>query len=208
MPKVTTRKETRKLQREHYLAGEAWRLYMHTPTLYTSLEDNSQVGGTTRVCAECKPAQECYATVFEEMVHQDSDLKKRRHGNHNLNRPNSIHYWDIEHQNQWSRENMFDSLSNYLFCCACAVFGVSKGRIGNQEKMKRQQSLTQATQKDDQDRSGGAVVGWLCCHANLPWNGVQGVVEIIGAFPHSGYPIPSCKAWQCWKNLSFCQNSY
>ena len=48
------------------------------------------------------------------MVHQGTDLKKRRKVNPNLKRPDAILYRDLEKQNDWLRSNVFDSMGNYL----------------------------------------------------------------------------------------------
>lgn len=45
-------------------------------------------------------------------------------------------------QNEWLRQNVFDSLGNYLYCAACihAALGVSKDRLTRQRNIKRKQS--------------------------------------------------------------------
>ena len=52
-----------------------------------------------------------------------------------------MHYRDVKRQNDWLRENMFDAMGNYLFCCACVriAFGISKQRITRQRAIKRKQ---------------------------------------------------------------------
>lgn len=52
------------------------------------------------------------------------------------------HYRDLVRQNEWLRQNIFDSLGNYLYCCACrhSALGVSKDRLTWQRNTKCQQS--------------------------------------------------------------------
>ena len=45
-------------------------------------------------------------------------------------------------QNEWLRQNVFDSFGNYLYCfaCVCSALGVSKDRLTRQRNIKRQNS--------------------------------------------------------------------
>lgn len=93
MLKVTTRMERRKQQRERYLAGEARRPYTHTPTLNLAMtKDDSQGEGPVGVCAKCGPALLRHVPMFKMMIHHGSDLKKRKRGNPDPKRPNSVPY--------------------------------------------------------------------------------------------------------------------
>ena len=144
MPK--TRRERREHQLQCYLSGEARRPHTHTRTLRSSLEDASSTATTstasTAICAQCKPVLSRYIEVFKGMVHQGSELKKRKTANPHPRRPNMVHYRDIKSQNDWLRENMFDTLGNYLYCCSCicAALGVCKARLTRQRNVKRLQS--------------------------------------------------------------------
>ena len=73
-----------------------------------------------------------------ELVHQGLELKKKKKVNHHPKHP-GIHFRDMKRQNNWLRENVFDALENYLFCCACirATFGISKQQIACQKAIKR-----------------------------------------------------------------------
>lgn len=76
------------------------------------------------------------------MVHQGSELKRRKSCNPNPQKADTTHYRDIVRQNGWLRNNVFDSLGNYLYCAACirASLGVSKDRLARQRNIKRKQS--------------------------------------------------------------------
>ena len=47
------------------------------------------------------------------------------------------HYRDLVRQNEWLRQNIFGSLGNYLYCCACvhSALGVSKDRLTRQHNI-------------------------------------------------------------------------
>ena len=94
------------------------------------------------VCAQCRPILVRYADTFKTMVHQGNALKKRKRTNPNPKRSGSIPYRDVKQQNEWLQSNVFDSMGNYLYCCACicAAFSISKQRLARQRKIKRQQS--------------------------------------------------------------------
>ncbi len=80
MPKIT-RKQERKKQREHYLSGTATSPHTHSPHLRLSLEEassSSSCQDNTSVCLQCYPVLTRYTTVFKEMVHTGTELKKRR----------------------------------------------------------------------------------------------------------------------------------
>ena len=50
-------------------------------------------------------------------------------------------YCDLRNQNEWLRNNAFDTLGNYLFCSECIhnALGVSYQRLARQRKVKRAQ---------------------------------------------------------------------
>ena len=146
MSKATTRKERRIQQRQHYLAGEARHPYRHTPALSEAFShgESSSSSSTTgpTVCAKCKPILSRYEDTFKGLVHQESELKKRKKVNPHPKKPSTIHYRDINAQNDWLRENLFDPMGNYLYCaaCICASLRISKQRLARQRHIKRQQS--------------------------------------------------------------------
>ena len=97
MSRETTRKERAGKQRERYLAGEARHPYRHAPSLNSAL---SEAGGSgsgshfsgTGVCARCKPVLCRYVDTFKGLVHQGSELKKRKHINPHPKNTDRIHY--------------------------------------------------------------------------------------------------------------------
>ena len=141
MPK--TRKERRKASKDVYLDGRAKNPHRHTRVLRRSLEEASSSGqGVSGVCPQCDPILSRYSDTFKEMVHHGSELKRKRSINPHPKKADTTHYRDLVKQNEWLRNNVFDSLGNYLYCAACirASLGVSKDRLARQRNIKRQQS--------------------------------------------------------------------
>ena len=103
----------------------------------TSLDDSETT--TQSICSKCEPILLQYADIFKQLVHQGTELKKKK-VNPNPKKP-GMHYRDVKRQSDWLRENMFDAMGNYLFCCACVriAFGISKQRITRQRAIKRKQ---------------------------------------------------------------------
>ena len=105
--------------------------YCHTPSLETSFSEGSSndtsgtslddrvddsAGTTTQsICSKCEPVLR-YADIFKQLVHQGTELKKKKKVNPNPKKPGT-HYWDVKRQNDWLRENMFDELSFLLCMC-------------------------------------------------------------------------------------------
>ena len=141
---ATTRKARREKQRKDYLEGRGRHPYILRPSLRQALTEERPSGAITssNVCAQCRPILTRYAHTFKTMVHQGTALKKRKHTNPNPKRSGSIPYRDVKQQNEWLQSNVFDSIGNCLYCCACicAAFGISKQRLARQKKIKRQQS--------------------------------------------------------------------
>ncbi len=92
----------------------------------------------SRVCSRCNPILSRYTDVLKGLVHQGTELRKRKHVNPNPKRANAIPYWDVKRQNEWLLSNVFDSMGNYLYCQACiiAAFGISKQRWIRQRNFK------------------------------------------------------------------------
>ena len=166
MPKM--RKERRKARKEHYLDGRARNPHHHMPVLKQSLEEARRGSGGEEspstfpnVCQQCKPVLSRYADMFKEMVHHGSELKRRVANNPH---PDFTHYRDLVSQNDWLRENMFDTLGNYLYCGACirSALGVSKDRLTRQRNIKRLQSqlpiVEMAKSQVEQQRLGSFVL--------------------------------------------------
>ena len=90
---------------------------MHTPTLARGLSESPDATASEQVCGRCRPILSRYKDTFQGLLHQGSDLKKRKKQLPETNdRPV---YRDLKRQNEWLRANVFDSMGNYLYCCTC-----------------------------------------------------------------------------------------
>ena len=135
-----------------YLKGHAHKPYRIARDIRRSLSDNgtsfsdpSQPNASTlgklNLCNSCFPVLCKYAKMFKGLKRQGSELKRCKSVNPNPKRPDFDHYRDLNKQNEWLRNNVFDTLGNYLFCSTCIhnALGVSYLRLSRQRKVKRSQ---------------------------------------------------------------------
>ena len=192
MPK-TSRKERREKQRTNYLEGRARRPYTHTPSLNRSLAEDSQVCASTGICMQCNPILSRYADTFKSMVHQGTELKKRKHMNPNPKRTDATPYRDLKRQNEWIQANVFDSMGNYLYCSACirAALGISKSRLTRQRHIKRQLSqcpLVEMTKTQvEEQRLGDYIImpDGVESAFKVWWRSLSGSTTVSVRFPHA-----------------------
>ena len=139
MPKSAKRKERRQEQKASYLS------YKHRSALNVGLDEDGRANRQPEIrpdsgymCAKCRPILSRYEGIYKSLIHQRSELNKRKHANPRPKRPDFAHYRDLE----WIRENLFDPMGNYLFCCSCirASLKISKQRIAHQRAIKQQES--------------------------------------------------------------------
>lgn len=186
MPK--TRKERRKAKRINYLDGKARKPHKHTPVLKRSFEEASRnssfnespsrqftsVASSSKICLQCKPVLSRYTDVFKGMVHQGSELKRKIAINPHPTKSNTTHYRDLVSQNEWLRQNMFDSLGNYLYCCECirSALGISKTRLSRQRNIKRLQSKLPIIEmkKSEVERQNLGVFVLMPQHLDMSFN--------------------------------------
>lgn len=177
MPK--DRKARRSAQRESYLQGKARRPYSRTPDLDRSLtEASGSSGAASGVCTRCTPILSRYVEVFQGLVHQGTQLRKRKHVNPYPKRTNAIPYRDLKRQNEWLVTNVFDSMGNYLFCqpCIVAAFGTSRQRLARLRNVKREMSQHPVVDMTKEGSRGAEA--WRLCN-NACWNcySIHGVVD-------------------------------
>ena len=133
MPK--TCKERRKDSKKIYLDGRARNPHRHTPTLGKALTDSYSSDSETGekmdssfegssdsflgICSQCDPVLSRYRDIFLKMVHQGSELKRKKAIHPNPKKDDAIPSRDVVKQNEWLRQNCYDSLGNYLYCNNC-----------------------------------------------------------------------------------------
>ena len=86
-------------------------------------ETESSSSSCLSVCPQCSPILSCSATTFKEIVHQGTDLKKRRKVNPNLKRPGlfTLHCLYKLHRFNILEDMVFDSRF-VIIVCALATF--------------------------------------------------------------------------------------
>ena len=188
----TTRKERRKRIRENYLVGRSSRPYHHTPTLRRSLEEGSEAGPSTEACSRCHPVLQRYKPQFDQLVQQGSALKKRKKQHPHVKRLQTSPYRDLNVQNVWLRNNIFDSMGNYLFCGECVrkMFHVSSQRLSRQRRIKQSQNQepTKEMKKSEveQERLSDYVVMPQDCEINFLvwWRSLNDDDKVTVRYPH------------------------
>ena len=200
MPKTEakTRRERRAKRKEHYLNGEARRPHIHTRTLEKSFDESNEDSSTSLnpvVCPQCYPVLSRYSVMFKQMVHQGSELMKRKKSNPTPKRPEDelTHYRDINGQNEWLRANMFDSLGNYLYCynCIVATFGISKDRLTHQRKIKRKEAQNPIVQMSKSDVEEQRLGTYVIMPAEIEssfskwWRSLNPSVVVDVRYPHA-----------------------
>jgi len=151
----STRQGRRAAKRRRYLAGTSRKAYRISNELQQSFEDsdtclsNSQSMAchvehsewNKNVCKSCAPVLQKYADTFKGIKRQGSELKRRKCTNPHPKKPSTQQYRDLVRQNEWLRNNIFDAVGNYLFCCRCVhhALGISFQRLSRQRTVKRKQ---------------------------------------------------------------------
>ena len=124
-----------------FLAGEARKPYVLRQDISSGLKE--QVGGPDGAENECIHSPKC--TCMETLVAFVDKFRSMVHvkAKSNHQPPNKKTSQDINQQNKWLLENVFDSYGNYIFCCSCIqdILGVSGRRLRRLRKIKQQQSI-------------------------------------------------------------------
>ena len=104
MPK--SRREKRIKKKDTYLDGRARKPHQHTPVLKRAFDESKSplnAACSKQVCSQCKPVLSMYADIFMSLVHQGSDLKRKRAINPHPVKTDVTHYRDLVRQNEWLR---------------------------------------------------------------------------------------------------------
>ena len=116
--------------------------YIVKNVISKSLEDE-HLHTAAKVCKSCSPVLQKYSDTFMSLKQQGRELKKRRKINPHPKKPDMLQYWDLVKQNEWLRNNVFDTMGNYLFCSSCIHhrLGVSYQRLSRQRNVKRKEHM-------------------------------------------------------------------
>ena len=82
--------------------------YKRRSALNVGLDEDGQANGQpeTRpesgyMCAKCRLILSRYEGIYKSLIHQGSELKKRKHVNPHPKPPDFVHYRDLKRQNEW-----------------------------------------------------------------------------------------------------------
>ena len=160
-PCAFTRRRKKAKTKDLYLKGKSRKPYCKGKDLSSSFEDTdlpqdispgpSNPAMTAHfepsewnnnVCKSCAPVLIKYCETFKGMKRQGSELKRRKLINPHPKQPDKEQYRALVKQNEWLRNNVFDSLGNYIFCSRCVhhALGVSYQRLSRQRSIKRRES--------------------------------------------------------------------
>ena len=145
-----------------------------------------------KICARCLTVLSRYKTTFEGLVHTGSTRKSRISQNPHPKRVNVQPYRDLQAQNTWLRNNIFDSMGNYLFCCRCVciAFCISPQRLSRQRKVKQaqfQKPTVEMLKTDvEQQNLGQYVVMPNHCDTGFGewWRSLPTTTKVLVRYPH------------------------
>jgi len=143
---VTYREKRRKDSVKKFLNGEARRPYilrediscgLKDPTIDRFGEESENINSSSCACQETLGK---FADNFKSMLHTGQKLVNRA----SIQQPKTANkkYRDINQQNKWLIENVFDSYGNYIFCFSCIknILDVGGKRLHRLREIKRRQA--------------------------------------------------------------------
>jgi len=143
---VTYREKRRKDSVKKFLNGEARRPYILREDISCGLKDQAinsfceeseNINSSSCVCQETLGK---FADSFKSMLHTGPKLFNRA----SIQQPKTANkkYRDINQQNKWLLDNVFDSYGNYTFCFSCIknILDVGGKRLHRLRGIKRQQA--------------------------------------------------------------------
>ena len=178
---VPERREEKRIVLKRGGRGEARKSYHFSKELQSSFEETDDLPGPSdfqpsdwnaKVCKSCAP-KSCapilskYYDTFKGMKRQGSELKRRKTINPHPKRPESQQYRDLVKQNEWLRNNVFDTLGNFYFCSGCIrhALGISHQRLSRQRSIKKR--LSNEPVRSITKSEVEASVNVLLCHKDV-----------------------------------------
>jgi hypothetical protein len=150
---LTYRKKRRKESVNRFLRGEARRPYVLRTDIANGLKDQSadfadgkNIENQSNSSCTCQETLGHFSDMFKNMLHTGQKLIDRA-SNQQPKRPDKK-YRNINQQNKWLLENVFDSYGNYIFCFCCIknILGVGGKRLHRLREIKRQQAVSPTIQ--------------------------------------------------------------
>jgi len=177
---LSYREKRSKDSAKRFLNGEARRSYILREDIADGLknriggesENNEESEGKdiSSLCT-CQETLGQFADMFKNMFR--NDLKLNNQASPDKPKPKTKKHRNINQQNKWLLENIFDSYGNYFYCLSCIkkILGVGGDRLSRLRKIRRQQvNTTLILIRKDQ------VTAELACDVVLPVDETNGIV--------------------------------
>lgn len=128
---------------KNYLSGKSRRAYSLREDIARGLKDAQVNPGTNGVAGpscSCRETLERFTDTFDNILHTGPALVKR--ASRQQAEKSDRKYRDINRQNSWLLENIFDIHGNYLFCVSCIIeiLSVHPSRLHRLREIKREQT--------------------------------------------------------------------
>jgi len=143
---ITYREKRRKDSVKKFLHGEARRPYVLREDISCGLRDQAsnrfgeESENINSLSCACQETLNKFADNFKSMLHTGQKLINRA----SIQQPEKANkkYRNINQQNKWLLENVFDSYGNYLFCFSCIknILDIGGKRLHRLREIKRQQA--------------------------------------------------------------------
>ena len=162
---LSYRKKRRKNSAKRFLSGEARRAYILREDIADGLKnridgesetiEESEGKNISSLCS-CQETLGQFADMFKNMFRNDLTLNNQ--ASPNTPKSKSKKHRNINQQNTWLLEHIFDSYGNYIYCLSCIkkILGVGGDRLSRLRRIRRQQVNTPVIL---QKRSGSGRTG-------------------------------------------------
>ncbi|MCP4104112.1 MAG: hypothetical protein GY749_01020, partial [Desulfobacteraceae bacterium] len=132
---------------KRFLNGEARRPYILREDIADGLKnrigrkEESGKNNVSSLCT-CQKTLGQFADMFKNMFRNDRKLNNQASAEQP--KPKNRKHRNINQQNKWLLENIFDSYGNYIYCLSCIkkILRVGGDRLSRLRKIKRQQVST------------------------------------------------------------------
>lgn len=160
---------------KNFLSGKSRRAYSLREDIARGLKDaqlNPYTNGVAGASCCCRETLEKFTNTFNNMLHTGSALVKRASGQQS--KKSNKKYRDVNKQNEWLLENIFDIHGNYLFCVSCIIeiLKVHPSRLHRLRKIKREQTnapIRRVRKKDLQKEQFQHIIPPLTAKNVLKW---------------------------------------
>jgi hypothetical protein len=148
---LSYRKKRSKNSAKSFLSGEARRPYILREDIADGLKnwidgesekiEESEGKNISSLCT-CQETLGQFANMFKNMFR--NEMKLNNQASLDKLKPQTKKHRNVNQQNKWLLENIFDSYGNYIYCLSCIkkILGVGGDRLSRLRKIRRQQVNT------------------------------------------------------------------